>query len=229
MGKKSREKRAKQLERDRKREGEGKASPGATSRVTGPADEVPPAHHDTPAAAAVPSTDDTHDDEPASTTVSAFDSTAAVAEKLDAFCRSCTDRLGEDIVTWVNGEFSGSVAAVKAAARRGDAKAQYAIGFMMAFRGMSGGYDVAISLLRKATDQGYPDAFFGMGQLCAAVIVRGDFLQGREEAAHDVATAILTTSAVEHHSADAQYVLGMFDCFLHGCARSKPGMLKTAR
>jgi hypothetical protein len=84
MGKKSREKRAKQLERNRKREeGEYAAS------VTDPAEqeEVTPAQlHDTPAAVAKPSTDDTKDDEPASTTVIASDSTAAVAEKLRAFC-----------------------------------------------------------------------------------------------------------------------------------------------
>ena len=46
---------------------------------------------------------------------------------------------------------------------------------------------------------------------------------------HNVAKYRLTTSAVEHHSAEAQYLLGILDCFQHGCARSKPEMLKTAR
>jgi TPR repeat protein len=46
---------------------------------------------------------------------------------------------------------------------------------------------------------------------------------------NNVAKTYLTKSAVEHHSADAQYLMGMLDCFLHGCARSKPAMLTTAR
>ena len=39
----------------------------------------------------------------------------------------------------------------------------------------------------------------------------------------------LTEAAVEHNSADAQYIMGMFDYWMHGCARLKPEMLKTAR
>jgi hypothetical protein len=230
MGKKSREKRAKQLERDRKKE--GKASPGAsTSRVTGPAEEVPPAHHDTPVAAAMPSTDDTHDDEPASAIVSASDSTAALAEKLRAFCQSCFQRLGEDIQTWVVGEFSGDLNAVKAAAARGDAKAQYIIGFMILCDAIPSD---GISWLHKAAAQGYPDAIRAVGaHLYLDAIVRPGVncpAHGLEEAAlRNGAKTFLTTSAVEHHSAEAQYLLGMLDCFLDGCARSKPDMLKTAR
>jgi hypothetical protein len=34
---------------------------------------------------------------------------------------------------------------------------------------------------------------------------------------------------VEHNSADAQYILGMLDCWKLGCARSTPAMLETAR
>jgi TPR repeat protein len=53
--------------------------------------------------------------------------------------------------------------------------------------------------------------------------------QDEEERAYDAAKIVLTKSAVEHHSAEAQYIRGLLDCFLHGCARSKPAMLKTAR
>jgi TPR repeat protein len=235
MGKKSREKRAKQLERDRKKlseeGGPSTSSPGAsTSRVAEhEQEEVPPDHHDTPAAAGTPSADDTHDDEPASTAVNAPDSTAAVAEKLLAFCHSCDERQYEDIKTWVDGEFSGDIAAVKAAAERGDAKAQYAVGFMMTFGAIPGSGDDGINWLLKAADQGYADAILAVGVSLAGVIVRGNCPQGREEAFHNEAKHWLTKSAVEHHSADAQYLIGMLDCFLHGCARSEPDMLTTAR
>jgi hypothetical protein len=95
--------------------------------------EPDPDHHHTPAAAAKPSTDDTQYDEPASTAVSASDSAAAVTERLHAFSISCVRRLGKDIKTWLDVEFSRDLDAVKAAAERGDAKAQYAIGFLMKF------------------------------------------------------------------------------------------------
>ena len=97
MGKKSREKKAKQLERDRKRE-EGEAAARVTSDE---GSSRSTAHHDTPAAADKPSTDDTQD-EPAATAVSASDPTAAVGEKLRAFCDSCVQRLHDDITTWVD-------------------------------------------------------------------------------------------------------------------------------
>jgi hypothetical protein len=225
MGKKSREKRAKQLERDRKREGEG--NPGAsTSRVADPAEqeEVPPNHHDTPAAAAKPSMDATHDDEPASTVVSASDSTAAVAEKLLAFYTTCLDRLGEDIETWFDGEFSRDIHAVKAAAERGDAKAQYIVGFMTTFDVIPRDGADGARWLHKAAAQGYPDAILALGVMSLDILLRGNYahlLNGVKR--------LLTESAVEHHSADAQYVLGMLDCWKHGCARSKPDMLETAR
>jgi hypothetical protein len=81
-------------------------------------------------AAAKPSTDDTQA-EPASTAASAPDSNAAAGEKLSAFCLSCLQRLGNDAIEWVNGAFSGDIIdAVKAAAERGDAKAQNAVGFL---------------------------------------------------------------------------------------------------
>jgi hypothetical protein len=113
---------------------------------------VPP-DHDTPAAAAKPSTDDTH--VPASTTVRASDSTAAVAEKLLALCSSCMERLSEDIVSWVGGdEFSGDVDAVKAAAEREDAKAQHTIGFMMLCSFIPGD---GVMWLANAAAQGYAD------------------------------------------------------------------------
>jgi hypothetical protein len=223
MGKKSREKRAKQQERDRKKlseeGGASTSSPGAsTSRV------AEPDHHDTPAAAAMPSTDDTHDDdEPASIAVSASDSTAAVAEKLLAFCQSCMERLGSDIQTWVNGEFSGNIDAVKAAAERGDAKAQYAIGFMM-----SSGNDWG-TLLGKALNQGYPDATLATGLVGVKCTLQGSYPQGQGVLTHAIAKRYLTESAVDHNSADAQYIRGMLDCWQHENARSKPDMLETAR
>jgi hypothetical protein len=134
MRKKSREKKAKQLERDRKREEVGEAA----ARVTlDEASSSSTAHHDTPAAAAKPSMDDTEDG-PASTTMSASDSNAAVIERLHAFGQSCVQRQYEDIKTWVDGEFSGDVDAVKAAAERGDARAQYAVGFAMKFTDLPG-------------------------------------------------------------------------------------------
>ena len=40
---------------------------------------------------------------------------------------------------------------------------------------------------------------------------------------------MLRTSAVNYKFADAQYILGMLACFLHGCTRSKPDMLTVAR
>jgi hypothetical protein len=219
MGKKSREKKAKQLERDRKREGEG--NPGAsTSRVK----EVPD-HNNTPAADAKSSTDDTRD-EPASTTVRSSDSTSAVGERLRAFCESCMERLGDEIDTWVHGEFSSNIAPVKAAAERGDAKAQHAIGFMM----LSGFIpDDGDRWMHKAEGQGYGDAFLALGVMFVGVIVHGRSPQGQEEAYNNAAKTYLTKSAVEQHSADAQYILAMLDCFQHGCSRSKPDMLKTAR
>jgi TPR repeat protein len=229
IGKKSREKRAKQLQRERERE--GKASPGAsTSRVAGPAEvaeEVPPDHHDTPAAAATPSTDDTRDDAPASTAVSAADSSAAVAERLLAFCESCQQRLSEDIETWVDGELSGDIDAVKAAAVRGDAKALCAIGVLQA-NGRIPAVD-ASDWLCKAAAQGYPDAFFAIGVGFVDIIVNGLTPQGQEERTHSAAKGWLAKSAVDHNSADAQYLRGMFWCWKHGCARSKPDMLETAR
>jgi TPR repeat protein len=208
MGKKSREKRAKQIERDRKREGEG--NPGASTSRAAEQEEVPPTHHDT------------QDDEPASTTVSTTDSTAAVAEKLLAFCQSCTDRLDEDIGSWVDG-------AVKAAAESGDAKAQYAIGFAKIIRRVPGDDDDALLWIKKAGDQGCADALFALGMMTLDVIVRGKCPQGLEEDTHDAAKGWLTASAVQHNSAEAQYILGMLDCWKYGCARSKPDMLKTAR
>jgi hypothetical protein len=51
----------------------------------------------------------------------------------------------------------------------------------------------------------------------------------RKELYNNAAKTYLTKSAVEHHSAKAKYVMGMLDCFEHGCARSKPDMLETAR
>jgi TPR repeat protein len=233
MGKKSREKRAKQLERDRKKlseeGGPSTSSPGAsTSRVAEQEqEEVPPDHHDTPAAAANPFTDDTHDDEPASTAVSASDSTAAVAEKLSAFRQSCQQRLREDILSLVDGEFSGDVEAVKAAAERGDAKAQYAVGYMITFTDLPGDDDDGLEWLYKAAAQGYPDAILAMGLLYVNAVVLRICPQG--EAYTNAAKSRLTKSAVDHDSADAQYMLGMFDCFQHGCARPKPNMLETAR
>ena len=61
------------------------------------------------------------------------------------------------------------------------------------------------------------------------ITVSGNCPQGKEGTIHNAAKTYLTKSAVDHHSAEAQYLLGMLDCFLHGCARSKPEMLKTAR
>jgi TPR repeat protein len=83
--------------------------------------------------------------------------------------------------------------------------------------------------LRKVVVQGYPDAFLAMGGRLVEAVVLGYCPQGQEEAVHNAAKTYLKDSAVEHSSADAQYLLGMLDCFLHGCARSKPEMLKTAR
>jgi TPR repeat protein len=222
MGKKAREKKAKQLERDRKRE-EGEAAARVTSDE---GSSRSTAHHDTPAAADKPSTDDTQD-EPAATAVSASDPTAAVGEKLRAFCDSCVQRLHDDITTWVDCEFSGDIDAVKAVAERGDAQAQYAIGFLKLFTDLSS--DNGVEWLRKAVNQDNADAIFAMGVLGVRLIVRGQFPQGQEEEYNDGAKCWLTESAVEHNSANAQYIMGMLDCFLHGCARSKPDMLKTAR
>ena len=180
MGKKSREKRAKQIERDRNREGGGagpSSSSGApTSRVAEQEqEETPPDHRNTPAAAAAkPSTDDTHDDEPASTAASASDSTAAVAEKLLTFSHSCVHRLGEDIKTWVDGKFSRDVNVVKAAAERGDAKAQYAVGFMMAYDLIPGDAGDGVTWLRKAAAQGYADACLAMGLMGVEAVVLGN-------------------------------------------------------
>jgi hypothetical protein len=221
MGKKSREKKAKQLERDRKRE-EGEAAARVTSDE---ASSSSTAHHHTPAAAEKPSTDDTQADEPASTPVIASDSTAAVGEKLRAFCQSCVERLADDIKTWANREFSGSIAAAKAAAERGDAKAQYAIGFMIKFADLPGGN--VNKRLGKAVAQGYADAFLWSAVCGVKMLVSGNCPQGQEEAYNDAATNILTASAVKYNSAEAQYIVGMFKCFRLGCARSKPGMLKT--
>jgi hypothetical protein len=205
MGKKSREKRATQLERDRKRD-EGGAGPSSSSpdasnsRVAGP-----PAHHDTPAAAAKPSTDDMQGDESASTTANASDSTAAVTDKLRVFCESCADRLADDFDTWVDGEFSRDIdavkAAVKAAAERGDAKAQYATGFMMSCGVIPSDVGDSSGWLRKAATQDYPDSILAVGVRLVAVIVRGNCPQGQEEAFHSSAKTLLTRSAVEHHSA----------------------------
>jgi hypothetical protein len=233
MGKKSREKRAKQQERDRKREGkeEGPASsPGAstsTSRVTVPAEQEvqPPDHHDTPAAAATPSSSDDTEDEPASTTVSASDSTAAVAEKLCAFSHSCLQRLHDDIDTWVVGEFSGDIDAVKAAAERGDAKAQYALWLLTREGRIPGDGD---RWMDKAAVKDYPITILAAGVRTVDALVRGECLQGQEEVTCNETKYVLMESAVKHHSAEAQYILGMLYCWQHGCARSKPDMLKTA-
>jgi hypothetical protein len=195
-------------------------SPGAsTSRVTGPAEEeeVTPDHYDTPAAAM-----------PSSDTVSTSDSTTALAEKLLAFCQSCTDRLGDDIKTWVDGEFSGDIDAVKDAAERGDAKAQYAIGFLKIINCTPGGV-LGISWLCNAAVQAYADAILAMGVFAVNYFVGGKCEQGDEEASHIVAKKTLTMSAVEHNSAEAHNLMGMLDCIMHGCARSKPDMLETAR
>jgi hypothetical protein len=224
MGKKSREKRAKKIERDREKEAKGKLSEGPSSSSAGASTSTSRVTTTTPSA------DDTHDDERASTAVNASDSAAAVAEKLRAFCKSCKDRLGEDIRSWVDG-----VNAVKAAAERGDAKAQYAVGFLMIYGGIPDDGDDThhdgSTWLRKAAAQGYADAILALGVLSVVVIfaVRGFCPQGHEEMVNNRAKTYLTKSAVDHNSTDAQYTLGMFECFLHGCARSKPTMLKTAR
>jgi TPR repeat protein len=111
----AREKKA-QLERDRKRE----ATAHGKLREDGPSDDTT--------------------DAPDSTAVGASNSAAALAEKLGAFIQSCKERMFDDIQTWVDGEFSsGDYDAVKAAAERGDAKAQYAIGFMMTYGFIPGG------------------------------------------------------------------------------------------
>jgi hypothetical protein len=68
-----------------------------------------------------------------------------------------------------------------------------------------------------------------VGVGCVDITVSGNCPQGKEGTIHNAAKTYLTKSAVDHHSAEAQYLLGMLDCFLHGCARSKPEMLKTAR
>jgi hypothetical protein len=279
MGKKSREKKAKQLKRDRKRE-EGEAAArvtsdeggsssstahhsrarvrvvglvsatsshlngregtrGAFDRSTGryavrlsdgkkisvkPGNLEPdPDHHHTPAAAAKPSTDDdTHDNDSASiAAVIASDSTAAMGEKLRAFCESCVERMGEDIISWVDSEFSGDLNAVKAAAERGDAKAQYALGFLMAFSDLPN--DNGVEWLQKAAAQGYADASLAIGVGGVNGMVRNKCPQSQEKRFHNRAIEWLTRSAVEHNSDDAQYLVGMLDCWKQRCARSKPG------
>ena len=176
MGKKSREKRAKQVKRDKKRD-------EAAARVVDPTEqeEVPSDNNNTPAADAKPSTDDTHD-EPASTIVRPSDSTAAVGEELRAFCKSCAQRLVDDIDTWVDGaDFSGDIDAAKAAAERGDAKAQYALGFLTTFLDIPGFEDDAGGAiwLRKATEQGCPPAFLSVGVRRVDMIVCSNYMRGK--------------------------------------------------
>jgi hypothetical protein len=116
----------------------------------------------------------------------------------------------------------------------GDAKAQYVFGFMKHIDVIAGGYG-GTWIRRAAADQGYPDAmlarglFFVIGEL-----FQGDCPQRQEERFHSKAKGWVTKSAVEHNSAEAQYIIDMLDCFQQdcwqdGCARSKPDMLETAR
>jgi TPR repeat protein len=232
MGKKSRQKA--KVERDKQKKAAAGAAGGSGEDKSEEAEKAaftsPPSFD---GAAAKPSTVDTQD-EPTSTTVSASDSTTAVAEKLRACCSSCTKRQYEDIKTWVLSELSGDFDAVKAAARRGDAKAQYAFGFMMICGVIPD--DDAAGWQRKAAEQGYPDGVLACGVLCVDVLLQNARSLVNTSSPEElkvnsiiVAKKWLTESAVEHNSAEAQYLMGMLDCYLHGCARSKPDMLETAR